>query len=784
MLRLRPYKNSDAESIAGWIGNEREFDQWSAGEWGEYPLDADKLRTFGSTLVDNDRLFQVTICEDKRVIGYLLMQYMDEERRMMRFSSFILDPKLRGNGVGREALKLALRLAFEFLDVSRIVACILEGDESSYACYKSAGFWDAPTDAFGYVNIRGRQVFCKLLETYPHSDHMYQKVSVGQEEAMLNEIIEKNSFLYAFQPIVEAKSGKIFGYEALMRAEYDGLISPSVILENAKKYQKLYEIEKASFFNTIGIAQSQQEAFGERKVFINSIPGYLLTEADYQELLDRYGTDWERFVVEITESAELPEEEWRILRKRSETQRFKLAIDDYGTGYANTTNLLKHMPNYVKIDRLLISDINEDDKKQHFVKSMIDFAHANGFMALAEGVETAAELKVVVQMGIDLLQGYYLGRPTFDILQEIDTDVRSELTNVGILGQAQSGRKIFKVDGVKELPLMRIALEQNTGILISQPEFTLIGNTNYTAVMSVKIMDGCDCRLTIRNVFLEGFRDLPCIEIGKNAHLTLVLEGENKFQKSGIFVPEGSSLTIEGSGNLQIRAQGIQSYGIGNRSDAAFGNIVLNGSGFVDILIEADEGVAIGGGFQQEGNGIRLASGMIRIEPASERAVGIGTFVKSVPINIDNTTLQLDLRVGIGVGIGCANDDVDVVCRNSKLTIMGSGGVLSGIGSNQSAGGSIRMEKSEVSLTLSGQTTNLIGSKAGDLKIQANHCHLQLRGEGAEVMGMGARDHHARIDVEESDCTVIIRSADHIALGAMDENVRFEGGTHTIEANA
>ena len=85
---------------------------------------------------------------------------------------------------------------------------------------------------------------------------------------------------------------------------------------------------------------------------------------------------------------------------------------------------------------------------------------------------------------------------------------------------------------------------------------------------------------------------------------------------------------------------------------------------------------------------------------------------------------------------------------------------------------------------MSGQTTNLIGSKAGDLKIQANHCRLQLSGEGAEVMGMGARDHHARIDVEESDCTVIIRSADHIALGAMDENVRFEGGTHTIEANA
>ena len=63
--------------------------------------------------------------------------------------------------------------------------------------------------------------------------------------------------------------------------------------------------------------------------------------------------------------------------------------------FANTTSLLRYTPNCVKIDRLLIQNLQEDPRKQHFVKNIIEFAHDNKFMALAEGVETAEELKVI-----------------------------------------------------------------------------------------------------------------------------------------------------------------------------------------------------------------------------------------------------------------------------------------------------------------------------------------------------------------------------------------------------
>ena len=783
MLKLRPYKNCDAETIASWATEEKGFYQWSAGRMGTYPFHAEDMRQFSRSIVDNDSIYQMTAFDENGIVGYMTMRYTDTERRILRFGFVIIDPARRNSGVGKAMLKLALRYAFEFLGAGKVTLGVFENNKPAYYCYRAAGFMDVELETEEKYEINGESWTCLELEAYPENEDGFQKVTDYPEEKMINEIIEKNSFRYAFQPIVEASTGKIFGYEALMRGEMDGLISPDILLDAAGRYNRLYDIEKATFFNVIDKVMKQKEEFGDRKIFVNSLPGALLSDAHYGELLARFGTDCTNLVVEITETTELSADEWTLLQKRSKEQHFELAIDDYGSGYANTTNLLLHMPNYVKIDKMLITDIDEDSKKQHFVKSMIDFAHANGFMALAEGVDTARELKMVIQLGIDLIQGFYLAKPSYDILQEIDNDVRSEMTNVGIKEQMHSGRKIYPVNGEKELPLMRLALEQNTGILIAQPEFKLVGNTNYTATMSVKIKDDTDCRLTFQNVFLEGFRELPCIEIGKNSHVTLILEGENKFQKTGIYVPESSSLTIDGAGDLQIRAQGVQGYGIGNTSDAGFGEIEIKGSGFVDVLVEADEGIGIGGGFQHEGKGIKLLDGVVRIEPASEHAIGVGSYMETVPIEIRDTKVQIDLRVGTGVGVGCMRDKQDILIKDSQVTVIGSGSALSGVGSNQGTGGSICLEDAEIAINLTGQNLNLLGSSDGELDICAQRCNIELRGEGAHVMALGTRDKKAKIKVLDSESSISIRSGHYILFGASDENVSFKGGSRSFKTN-
>ena len=77
----------------------------------------------------------------------------------------------------------------------------------------------------------------------------------------------------------------------------------------------------------------------------------------------------------------------------------EIAIDDYGSGYSNVNNLLRYMPEYVKIDRMLLTGIDADPHRQHFVKDIIEFTSTNDIKALAEGVETTKEMKTVIQLG-------------------------------------------------------------------------------------------------------------------------------------------------------------------------------------------------------------------------------------------------------------------------------------------------------------------------------------------------------------------------------------------------
>lgn len=90
-------------------------------------------------------------------------------------------------------------------------------------------------------------------------------------------------------------------------------------------------------------------------------------------------------------------------------------------------NLLRYMPNYVKVDRMLLTGIQDNPQKQHFVKDIVIFAHENHFQVLAEGVETSQELETVIRLGVDLIQGYYTAKPNPEILTSIDRKVQEEI---------------------------------------------------------------------------------------------------------------------------------------------------------------------------------------------------------------------------------------------------------------------------------------------------------------------------------------------------------------------
>ena len=159
----------------------------------------------------------------------------------------------------------------------------------------------------------------------------------------------------------------------------------------------------------------------------------MLSDNDLKMLEDHIASMPGSVVVEFTEQSEVSDDELKRMKDTFDRIGIETAVDDYGTGYSNVTNLLRYKPDYVKIDRSLLSGIENSPQKQHFVKDIIEFSHENDIKALAEGVETSEELKTVIMLGADLIQGYYTVMPAKEMIQSIDPDVADEIRKYSLL---------------------------------------------------------------------------------------------------------------------------------------------------------------------------------------------------------------------------------------------------------------------------------------------------------------------------------------------------------------
>ena len=243
----------------------------------------------------------------------------------------------------------------------------------------------------------------------------------------VKDLLDENRFKYHFQPIVDAKNGNIFAYEALMRPDIEPYIPPVTVLEYAEHLGRTVDVERATFFNVLREMEEHPEIFKGKKVFINSIPGVKLKDEDDLAIREKLTFYADTVVIELTEQAEI--DDTGVLEMKSSYRQLGVqsAVDDYGTGYSNIINLLRYMPDYVKIDRMLLSGIQDNPQKQHFVKSIVKFAHENDILVLSEGVETSAELRTCIELGTDFVQGYYTARPCENIVSEIAPEVREEI---------------------------------------------------------------------------------------------------------------------------------------------------------------------------------------------------------------------------------------------------------------------------------------------------------------------------------------------------------------------
>ena len=285
----------------------------------------------------------------------------------------------------------------------------------------SGGIAWYPTDGHDLLTLKKYADFAMYQVKHSHKGRMcdfdigsyHQEAYAAQTQQDFELLLQEELVSYHFQPIYSARSGRVAAYEALMRVDLPTLHSPAQVMQLAHETGRLYEIERITVFHSSEIFQRMQAQGllqSDALLFINSIANVSLTVEDVEEYAQRYPELLKRLVVEITEQEDLDR---ACLERKRNIPGFSgsFALDDYGSGYSNELNLLELSPRYIKIDISIVRGIDTDRDKQQIVSNIVAYAHARSMKLIAEGIETEAQLRTVIGLGVDLLQGYYLSRP-------------------------------------------------------------------------------------------------------------------------------------------------------------------------------------------------------------------------------------------------------------------------------------------------------------------------------------------------------------------------------------
>lgn len=630
---------------------------------------------------------------------------------------------------------------------------------------------DEATDLNTLVNYsefalyEARSAKRSVINWFSDESYVREEDSYRNAQIFLN-IIRNNLVTYYMQPIVDTHTGDIFGYEALMRTTGENRMPPKQILRIANEQNSLYAVEKMTFFNTLRLISKNRNIFQKRRLFINCISSNILTDDDFNELYLNNSEILEKTVIEIVEESSATRKNIQKIKQRCQFIHAQLAIDDYGTGYSNSSNLLKYAPDYIKIDRSLISDIHNDLKKQQLVTQIIEFCHDNKLKSIAECVETVQELKTVIRLGVDLVQGHYLAKPRPVFLKEIPAEVRDEIINTNLEARPEGIKKIYNAQNDTEIDLLKLALRKYTDIHISQSKLTIVGDPEKQIKMNILIMDNHSCDLTLKNVNIISNNGKPTISVGEYARLSLNVIKTNRLDYAGIYVPMGSQFELTGKGNLIIDCQAPESIGIGNDYDHSYGDIKIDMSGSLEIISNGIQTMCIGGGFNGDDSEINLVSGKIKICMHTHNGLAVGSFNGDASVNLSEKC-SLDITCsGIRIaGIGSFRG-ITSVTTSADINISCTGAQAVGIGTLEDGDGSIMIEKGKISMKMRSANHSGIGAVHGNVNTHIENADISIDSEGDEVTGIGTAQDSGTVYIADSHIKMKILAGNPCDIGS------------------
>lgn len=242
-----------------------------------------------------------------------------------------------------------------------------------------------------------------------------KKLPVFPDGVAIHEAID-----FAFQPIVNVHTGTCYGVEALLRGHKDlGFETIHDFFDAAYAARQLRRADLD--LRHLAIAKFARFDDGRGLKLFYNLDNRIIDAETYlpgmtTRMLERHGLLPTSLCLEISERQEIgdqPDIE-RILGLYK-NQSYRMAIDDFGTGHSGLKLLQLYQPDFIKIDRFFISGMTEDTKKQLMVSTIVNMAHVLGISVIAEGVETETEFLICKNLGCDLIQGYFVSKPTVSL---------------------------------------------------------------------------------------------------------------------------------------------------------------------------------------------------------------------------------------------------------------------------------------------------------------------------------------------------------------------------------
>ncbi len=229
--------------------------------------------------------------------------------------------------------------------------------------------------------------------------------------------VDNGEFVLFYQPVVGLQSGTVVGVEALIRWEHPtrGLVGPVEFIETLEETGLIVPVGRWVLHEACRQLGEwlDIEPDGPPLTMGVNVSGIQLRDPEFvkdlEELLVKSELCATNLILEITESVALSQESSVLLSLLD--RGLHVAIDDFGTGYSSMSSLRKIPADILKIDKAFVDDVSSDQVALAIVRAISDLARSVGMETVAEGVETAEQLRRLVDLGCDSVQGYLMAKP-------------------------------------------------------------------------------------------------------------------------------------------------------------------------------------------------------------------------------------------------------------------------------------------------------------------------------------------------------------------------------------